>query len=434
LGGRSAPPAINNFAQLDLTLLTGDTLAVCPQGDAQLFVDTLKVGLLVRGSNSSPTAGADAGLLELHTEHGNGHFCQGDVTVAVSDTDANGYTMFMVPEIGGHGEAMLIAGVSGLPLLNTDTVTVFIRSPDFNGNGEVDILDWDAFGLAYLAECGDPNYNPFFDFDGSCKIMSPDFTCFGNHWQHGCAGGGQASSSSLVLSSGSIDLIIEEDRPLQGPRKLRAEVWLNNVETYRSLFAIISNENPILRFSTWHPDPNYDHPTVAAAIDQRTGSPEIAIGVVGGRDVAARNVYLGYIEMDVLSTDPLEIAERDFGLVDARLLEIDGTTRGFTASQASLTQQPTRIVDALAQNYPNPFNPTTTISYSIADPSHVQLSVYNVRGQLVKTLVDEDQGPNVYRRIWDGRNSSGDSVASGIYFYRLIAGDFKATRKMVLIR
>jgi hypothetical protein len=89
---------------------------------------------------------------------------------------------------------------------------------------------------------------------------------------------------------------------------------------------------------------------------------------------------------------------------------------------------------ALDQNYPNPFNPTTTIAYSIASRSRVQLRIYNVRGQLVKTLVDDEQVPNVYRAVWDGRNNSGSPVASGVYFYELVAGDFQATKKMVLVR
>jgi flagellar hook assembly protein FlgD len=76
----------------------------------------------------------------------------------------------------------------------------------------------------------------------------------------------------------------------------------------------------------------------------------------------------------------------------------------------------------------------TTIAYSIADRSRVELAIYNVRGQLVRTLVEEDQAPNVYRVRWDGRSNGGSEVAGGVYFYRLIAGDFEATKKMVLIR
>jgi len=89
---------------------------------------------------------------------------------------------------------------------------------------------------------------------------------------------------------------------------------------------------------------------------------------------------------------------------------------------------------ALAQNYPNPFNAQTTISYAIPTASHVSLKIFNVLGEEVRTLVDADQQANTYQVTWDGRNSSGNQVASGVYFSTLKAGDFDATVKMVFIK
>jgi hypothetical protein len=90
---------------------------------------------------------------------------------------------------------------------------------------------------------------------------------------------------------------------------------------------------------------------------------------------------------------------------------------------------------ALAQNYPNPFNPTTTIQYSIAERTHVSLKVYNVAGQLVRTLVDEVVTPEAVEPIrWSGLNNQGQAVSSGVYFYKLTTKDFIQTRKMVLLK
>jgi hypothetical protein len=89
---------------------------------------------------------------------------------------------------------------------------------------------------------------------------------------------------------------------------------------------------------------------------------------------------------------------------------------------------------ALLQNYPNPFNPTTTIGFSIKHDTDVELKIYNVRGALVKTLVNGYRVRNIYKEIWDGKDNTGQSVASGVYFYKLITGDFRATKKMVLLR
>jgi choice-of-anchor B domain-containing protein len=89
---------------------------------------------------------------------------------------------------------------------------------------------------------------------------------------------------------------------------------------------------------------------------------------------------------------------------------------------------------ALDQNYPNPFNPSTTFEFEVPVASHVRLTVYNLLGQAVKTLLDDPVEPGTHRAKWDGRNESGQSVVSGVYFYRMEAGDFVGTRKMVLLK
>lgn len=89
---------------------------------------------------------------------------------------------------------------------------------------------------------------------------------------------------------------------------------------------------------------------------------------------------------------------------------------------------------SLSQNLPNPFNPETQISYGLPKDSWVKLSIYNIRGQKVKTLVDGFEAAGHKVVIWDGTNEEGEQVASGVYFYRLDAGEFTATKKMVLLR
>ncbi len=88
----------------------------------------------------------------------------------------------------------------------------------------------------------------------------------------------------------------------------------------------------------------------------------------------------------------------------------------------------------LSQNYPNPFNPTTTIRYSILNAAKVELKIYNMLGQMVKTLVNQDQSPGFYEVPWDGTDQFGRNVSSGIYFYQIKAGDFVEKKKMQLIK
>ena len=93
------------------------------------------------------------------------------------------------------------------------------------------------------------------------------------------------------------------------------------------------------------------------------------------------------------------------------------------------------LANSLSQNYPNPFNPETTIPYALSSDAIVSLTIYNIAGQVVRKLVDgESLAAGQYQAVWDGRSESGASVASGMYFYLLHAGDYVAKRKMVLLR
>jgi hypothetical protein len=94
----------------------------------------------------------------------------------------------------------------------------------------------------------------------------------------------------------------------------------------------------------------------------------------------------------------------------------------------------TPAVNSLAQNFPNPFNPSTTIKFDLKDKGLVSLKVYNVAGQLVRTLVNEVRPAGSYEVPWNGLNDRGSAVASGIYFYKMETNGFSATKKMVMLR
>jgi hypothetical protein len=88
----------------------------------------------------------------------------------------------------------------------------------------------------------------------------------------------------------------------------------------------------------------------------------------------------------------------------------------------------------LLQNVPNPFNPTTTIRFELSQPADVRLEIYSVRGERIRTLVSGARPAGSHAVVWDGRDRRGAAVASGVYFYRLEAGRFARTRKMVLLK
>ena len=89
---------------------------------------------------------------------------------------------------------------------------------------------------------------------------------------------------------------------------------------------------------------------------------------------------------------------------------------------------------ALSQNYPNPFNPTTTIDYSVPRRSRVNLTIFNILGQTVTTLVDREEAAGKYSVSWDGLDRNGRPAASGVYLYRLKVDDFSESKKMILLK
>ena len=92
------------------------------------------------------------------------------------------------------------------------------------------------------------------------------------------------------------------------------------------------------------------------------------------------------------------------------------------------------VATALHGNYPNPFNPETTISYSVKDAGAVSIEIYNAKGQLVRTLVNEHKATGNYSIVWNGRDNNNQAVSSGVYFYKMLAGKYSSTRKMILMK
>jgi hypothetical protein len=89
---------------------------------------------------------------------------------------------------------------------------------------------------------------------------------------------------------------------------------------------------------------------------------------------------------------------------------------------------------ALSQNYPNPFNPSTTIEYSVPKRSLVTIEICNLLGQKVRTLVNETKSAGTYKSVWDGTDDMGKQLSTGVYFYRLRAGDAIESKKMLLLK
>jgi hypothetical protein len=160
---------------------------------------------------------------------------------------------------------------------------------------------------------------------------------------------------------------------------------------------------------------NNDDGTFAAAVSYPTGSGPTSVCSAdfdddGDNDLAVTNINDSSVSVLLNGTDILVAAE-------------DETSVGLVPATSHL-----------GQNYPNPFNPATSIAFSLASRSRVVIAVYNVIGQQVGQLADREFEAGDHTIGWDGRDETGQLLPTGVYLYRLQAGDFVATRKMLLLK
>lgn len=92
------------------------------------------------------------------------------------------------------------------------------------------------------------------------------------------------------------------------------------------------------------------------------------------------------------------------------------------------------LKNSLHQNYPNPFNPTTTIPFDIVNSDQVRLIIYNVKGEIVRTLLNSNLNPGSYEVRWNGRSDSGINMSAGMYFIELKGTNFRETNKMIYLK
>ncbi|MEA1987003.1 MAG: choice-of-anchor J domain-containing protein, partial [Candidatus Marinimicrobia bacterium] len=134
-------------------------------------------------------------------------------------------------------------------------------------------------------------------------------------------------------------------------------------------------------------------------------------------------------DLSSYSGDSIYLAVQSVGTGHLLLLDDFVLTTTDTGSGSAINENTIPNDFTLKQNYPNPFNPQTTIEYSIPQNSFVKISVYNLRGEKIKTVVNENKIAGNYSVIFDGSN-----FASGIYFYRIEAGNYSNTKKLILMK
>jgi C1A family cysteine protease/fibronectin type 3 domain-containing protein len=184
----------------------------------------------------------------------------------------------------------------------------------------------------------------------------------------------------------------------------------------------------------------FDANTFSAIMNSGTAGPEV------GRTLPDANDFLNMGVFQILNTGPSDM-DADYNYWGDPCVDpgwffgsVDYTPWTDAAHVMVLTDC-TAVPDTeqdrahASYNFPNPFNPSTAIRYTVPQPgAEVRISVYDLRGRLVRTLVSEEKGAGEYMAVWRGRDDQGNGLSSGVYFYRIEIGDYRVDRKMILLK
>ena len=434
---RTGDTAVDTFT-LDETYLRG-----CPLGDE---IDVLEVKIAFNPEYVEGLESISPDEFTLNTDELPFSFCN-STGLGEAGTSNNNYIVSLVYDqikgcSGCNGDGCFEdnSNIYEVPVLYGGIVIGMIndlkvKSVDANNDGFVNISELSKLGDTYNKLLDDPGYNGCFDFNLDSQINLSDFTIFVQHYTHCCDVGLQNYIAQKDESPVTIKFIVEKEEDPEPENVIRVGVYLEYASSIDALCIVLNDDYHSLRFNKWIENPEIPGRTIVAKICEKN---ELLIGGFG-LEGSSGLLKVGTIEY-ISSSDNGDNSINDqdvFGNGSAILkfgdmLDADGEIKYF----ANVEYEDGRPVckDYLGANYPNPFNPSTTIEYSLVNDAHVNLSIYNVNGQLVRTLVDAKMKMDNYRVIWDGKNNRGNNLSSGIYFLRLKTETFTKTQKMVLLR
>jgi len=366
----------------------------------------------------------------------------------VGTTDPTGITAYTISTTLTNGTKYYYRvkandGFSNSAFL-TGSFTVNASAPaypgDFNGDFAVGFPDFITFVGSFNKKPGETGYNSAADFNNDGSIGFPDFLAFVSLFNKKYIKGSSAGKPVIAVD---FDKDTQAQFGLLGrfiqtntDRELAVDVQLKDVSNLQGYGIQVNYDPAVLEFvgasdagDTFLKSGNRSA-DIFGVLDhnKETGELYIASAITQGNAVSGTGT-LGTLTFRLLDPNP---QNADINIAQGILF--NPTLNGFIATNLGdrFSLIPTEY--ALDHNFPNPFNPETTLRYAIPNAGQVTLSIYNVLGQEVVKLVNAEQMPGFYTVRWNGKNELGHNVASGVYMYRIQAGDFNQTHKMMLLK
>jgi len=321
------------------------------------------------------------------------------------------------------------------PFASLDSITLTINN----------ILDWSGSST----DTKEFSYTTYMlaDYDKNFQIDVYDLTAYLTGWTNG------DFSYELGPITGTVPHFIPTPNNVYDLRDVMAfvQMWYWYHQTYPLALASLANVGGFLPIEQLDRSLIVTLPEDAVAGQVFIQYPPNSKILSTAADVTTeKNIYLSkndqntgqmLVEWADLSQDGMQTVS-----IDAQSLDRDNSniTIGYTiygADQQIISRGMQNIElkavpdeFALHNNYPNPFNPVTTMLYDLPEAGHTRLIIYDLMGRQVQTLVDQPMAAGYYRQQWDGRNTMGQMVSGGIYFYQIQTNGFTRTRKMLLLK
>ncbi len=343
------------------------------------------------------------------------------------------YAVFAVDELANGSSGAATGG-------NTNYWLGDVANMEPPYDGQVSIADISYLGAVFTLECDDPGYAPEVDYgpthNGSrlgipltdCLIDFEDLMIAAMNYgvvtpAPAGAAGAMVGAMADATAGAMVDATTRDVVRLQWRREDSATYTLRLVASSPQLQGLRLRASLTETASVSAGDalaeqnaPHFLHSATDRGLD-------ISLALLGnGAGFAVAGELLRVTTAAAIEAGDLQIVLRSTGNEDLEFSFDESTGVGLPR------------VFALGKNFPNPFNPRTTIDFSLPSESPVQLRIYGIDGRLVRTLVDEMKPAGAHTAIWNGRDDRGSPVASGTYFYRIVAGSHEQVRKMTLMK
>lgn len=358
----------------------------------------------------------------------------GEITFKTLD-DFSGETEVILTK-ADIGDATTFANVESEP-----NNSVVIRSgdapagpnPDFDGDGEVGFRDFIMFAQKYGSSEGDDTFDAKFDLDSSGDVGFRDFILFAQVYGK--------PASEFVAPKYSAKAAIGPS--MNSSTKLEMVSLTGSDPNVLVLDLKVSEAEKVAGYSI---QVDYDKSALEWVSAVNLVESKFSLGDV--QNVSLTNTSEGKLLLaDLLSKD----VQGESGLVRVTFRVIDKTVTTTVDISQALVSDPSGGIShllgahtadlravpetfELSQNFPNPFNPETVVPFAVPDAGDVKLSIYNILGQEVRTLVNDNLVAGFHRVVWDGKDLQGRAMASGVYFVRMSSENFVDVRKMLLLK